>query len=87
MRQYGYVVTVGPDVQNGKVEQDLFTCGHCQKVVTFEPGQMPEDAGGMCKQCSRLICKGCYFKQGCDVFEKKLDRMEARLDFLRSAGI
>ena len=85
MRQFGY--TVVSDPSEGKQERDLFTCGHCQQIVTFAPGQMPEDAGGLCKPCGRLICKYCYGLQKCDVFEDKLARMEAKLAFLNSVGL
>lgn len=84
MRQFGYTVITSPE---GKKENDLFTCGHCQKVVTFEPGELPEDAGGLCKVCNRLICKACHGLGKCEPFERKLERMEARAAFFRSSGI
>jgi len=89
----GYGVESGPD---GKLvrELDSFTCFHCQKVSFVKPFEKPEDAGGLCKICMRLICKWCVGRaeqaapgRGCIPFEKRLDQMEARERFLRSAGI
>jgi hypothetical protein len=62
----------GPD---GKVhEQDAFKCVHCQKIVPVKPFA---DAPGWCTSCSKPICDACCGK-GCDHFERKLARAEAR---------
>lgn len=84
-RANNYSVTFHPDqpVQ----EQDSFTCGHCSKVVFVGPGQKGEDVGGLCKCCMNLICGPCVDLMVCDVFERKLERAEARDRMLRQMGI
>jgi len=72
---------------------DTITCGHCQVITPVQPFGDPADIkyGGKCKMCMRLICRTCYEKfingDGCDPFEKKLDRIEAQDRFARSAGL
>jgi hypothetical protein len=68
-------------------ECDTFTCGHCCVVVFVRPQERPEDVGGLCKQCMKLICPGCTDNGRCTPFEKRLARAEARLDALRSYGL
>jgi len=80
----GYSVVFGP---GATVESDTFTCGHCQFIVTVEPKQAPEDTGGLCKMCMKLICKGCVDKGLCTPWEREYERMEARERFRRSAGL
>lgn len=76
------------DIYTGtQLEEDSFTCGHCQKVERVKARQRPEDVGGMCKVCMNLICGPCVGLMVCDVFEKKLERIEARYRFLKAAGI
>jgi hypothetical protein len=84
LRASNYSEITSPD---GVVSQDSFTCGHCQTVVFVAPRQKGEDVGGLCKCCMRLICGPCVDKGTCDVFEKKLERMEAHDRFLRQAGL
>lgn len=68
-------------------EQDSFTCCHCSRVVTVLPRQRGEDLGGLCKQCMQLICPQCVGKLTCDPWERKMEKIEARDRFLRSAGL
>jgi hypothetical protein len=65
---------------------ESFTCGHCSFVTKVQPYCDPADAGGLCKGCMRLICKGCVSTMRCDPIEKKLERAEARGIALRSYG-
>lgn len=69
----------------GVSEFDTFTCGHCGRVKHVKPRERPEDLGGLCKQCMKLICPGCV-DQGCTPFEQKLERMEQREIAMRSYG-
>lgn len=69
------------------VEIDSMTCGHCNFVTKIKPLCDPADAGGLCKQCMRLICKGCARTMRCDPIEKKLERAEARNEAIRSYGL
>lgn len=81
MRQaQGYTIITGPDPGTG--ELDSFTCAHCNRVRFVKPMQRAEDLGGICHLCGdkrrpSFICELCVGK-GCDPFEEKLKRMEAR---------
>lgn len=81
----GYATWTSPDAP--VKERDTYTCGHCNRVKHVEPKQRPEDLGGLCKMCMKLICPVCLKPGTCDPFEKKLERMEAvgrfRRDFDR----
>jgi hypothetical protein len=83
-RAGNYSIITSPD---GAVEQDSYTCYHCQKIMLVKPRQKPDDLGGICKICMQLICPECVGKGTCDPFEKKLERVEARDKFLRQAGL
>ena len=79
-----------PDLGNRSLltqgEVDSFTCFHCQHVVMVPVKANPEDIGGFCKICTKLICKYCL-RKGCTPWEKKMEKMEARYDALRSYGL
>lgn len=83
-RANNYSTITSPE---GTVEQDSFTCGHCQKVVLVQPRQKGEDLGGMCKQCMGLICPACVDKMVCTPWEKQLEQIESRARMLRSIGV
>jgi hypothetical protein len=83
-RPGGYAVITDPDAPVREI--DTFTCGHCNRVVHVPPRCDPATLGGQCKMCMTLICPACAGKPGCDPFEKKLERMEARGRALRSYG-
>ncbi len=80
----GYATIVDPDAPT--VEMDTFTCAHCNCVKHVKPRERPEDTGGLCKQCMKLICAQCVERGHCDPFEEKLRREEARYHALRSYG-
>lgn len=96
----GYAVIVSPDngficldekgrlgtMSQGVTEFDSFTCFHCGSVKHVQPRERPEDLGGLCKQCMKLICKHCLDK-GCTPLEKKLEAVEQRERALRSYGV
>lgn len=69
-----------------QVEAETFTCGHCQKIVFVKPKCDPADAGGLCKLCMTLICPKCAGDTKCDIFEKKLLRLEARDRLMQAMG-
>jgi hypothetical protein len=59
-------------------EQDAFTCIHCQKITPVKPYVFGRNDGpGWCTSCNAAICDACCGK-GCDHFERKLARAEAR---------
>lgn len=90
-RTTGYSTICAPDDCGGIVEQESFTCKHCQKIVFVKPLCDPADMGGLCKVCDGLICPGCYAKRmaggPCDPWEEKMKRMEARDATRRSMGL
>src|SRR5262249_41460565 len=61
----------------GVTEFDTFTCGHCNRVIHVPVRQRPEDIGGLCKVCMRLVCPTCV-GHACDVIERKLERAERK---------
>lgn len=89
VKSKGYGFAVGPP--GTVLEHDTYTCGHCQRLVTVTPFQDPASIGGLCKICMSLICPGCVGRgargEPCTPWEKKMERMEARDRFLRSAGL
>jgi hypothetical protein len=82
----GYATIVDPDV-GGVRECDTTTCGHCNAITHVKPKMRPEDMGGLCKACMKLICAKCVDHGTCDPFLKKLERAEARYHALRSYGL
>lgn len=81
----GYAVFT--DRETGKkTEYDTRQCAHCQTMHHIKPGVRPEDIGGLCGVCSKLICPTCVGKP-CDEIQRKLDRAEASHHARRSYGI
>jgi hypothetical protein len=74
-RARGYFVERHPD--RPPVEEDTFTCGHCNRVVFVPAKCSPTDLGGLCSCCSKLICPSCVGR-GCDPMEEKMARWETR---------
>lgn len=84
LRPGGYAFTFGPNgVQD---ELDTFTCAHCNRVVHVKPKCDPDDLGGNCRLCMKMVCPECV-DGGCTPFEKKLELIEARDRALRSYGV
>jgi hypothetical protein len=67
---------------------DTVTCAHCQKIcerkqMPFIKGVQrddPDDVGGVCGGCGRIICWLCAGKRECVPIERKLDEYEARMN-------
>lgn len=75
------------DGNTGLVEEgETFSCNHCNRVTMIKPRQNPEDIGGFCLVCAKLICSGCVGR-GCDPLEAKLARAEAQSLALKSYGL
>lgn len=74
MKGLGYTFTT--DGNGNTQEGESFTCFHCQKIVIIPPKSRPEDMGGLCYLCYRLVCPNCVGKD-CDPFEEKRKRLEA----------
>lgn len=66
----------------GITEYDTFSCGHCSAVKHVRAKERPEDLGGLCKQCMKLICPSCVDDGRCTPLEKRIEEMEER-DFWR----
>ena len=81
MRQaQGYSIIVGDGPGTG--EADTYTCAHCNRVRFVKPMAGPDELPDVCHLCGdknrpSFICEQCVGK-GCDPFEEKLKRMEAR---------
>lgn len=71
----------------GTNEYDTFSCGHCNAIRHVRAKERPEDTGGLCKQCMKLICPHCLNTGRCDPLEKKLEMAERRDMALRSYGL
>lgn len=84
LREGGYAVTF--DVGGMQNECSTFTCFHCNRIVLVKPKCNPDDLGGTCRLCMKMICPQCV-DLGCTPFEKKLERWEARDRALRSYGV
>lgn len=68
-------------VREGTTEYDTVSCGHCNCHFHVMPGSRPEDLGGYCRLCCRVICPGCTGK-ACEPWLKKMEEMERR-DYIR----
>jgi hypothetical protein len=74
------------DRETGKVrlERDTFTCNHCNKITHVVPFCHPEDLGGFCRLCDKLICKDCSYLMSlgkpCTPMYERLLRLERHMD-------
>lgn len=73
------------------IENDTFTCHHCNGIVIVPPGQIMLTTGATCRACMRQVCDRCAGEMDrtlkCTPFEAKMERMESRDRLLRSLGI
>lgn len=85
MRQaQGYTIVTGPGPGAG--EADSYTCAHCNRVRFVKAMCPPNEMPDVCHLCGdkhrpSFICEHCVGK-GCDPFEEKLKRMEARQHYM-----
>jgi predicted amidophosphoribosyltransferase len=72
-------------VRDGRIadEGDVAVCAHCQAVVAVRA----KDGVGWCARCAAPVCPRCEAAAVCRPFERRLERLEARDRFLRSAGL
>jgi hypothetical protein len=70
-RAGGYSIITEPDMAD--VEQDTFTCAHCNGVRFLAPRQEPEHR---CKSCYGYICEQCA-NRPCLPLEEQLRMMES----------
>lgn len=87
---YSEIITPTEDVVNldrlrrerigaGTAKYDTCTCAHCNAVFHISAGMRPEDLGGMCSQCWKIICPRCLDKP-CIPWEKQLEEMERAIE-------
>lgn len=84
LKPQGTAILTDPD--SGTVTRDTMTCGHCNGLTHIKPRMRPEDIGGLCKVCMRLVCPQCVGAV-CEVIEQKLERWEASQAARRSYGV
>lgn len=84
LRPQGYATTVEPG--KATVEEDTFTCGHCNSIVFVKAGASPDEMGGFCRMCYRHICSNPDCHDGCEPFEKKLEAMERGEKLMKAIG-
>lgn len=68
-------------VSEGTTEFDTATCNHCNCIYHIKHGCPPEEMGGFCRQCMKVICPRCVGKP-CVPWLKKMDEMEQK-DYMR----
>jgi hypothetical protein len=72
-RPLGYSIISNADGWGSTIEQDTYTCFHCNKVGFLKPRQEPEHR---CKSCFGYICPACANKP-CLPLEEQLRMMES----------
>lgn len=75
MQSFGQIVEQGPHTVTA---HDSFTCNHCQGIVAVPHRGRPEDIGGLCKLCMKLVCPRCNALGKCTPWEKQMQIIEAR---------
>lgn len=78
MRMGGYLLQVS--FEGKKTEHDTITCAHCNRIVILVP---KKECFGTCLMCYKPICLNCTKVGKCLPFEEKLNRIEARDQYLR----
>lgn len=80
----GVIVETGP---LGTVEQETFTCAHCNVLVPVKHRAAPDECGGLCMHCMAMVCTTCQRHGTCTPFEKKLVAYERRQSLFAAAGL
>jgi hypothetical protein len=73
----GHTIELGPGPGAG-VEQETFTCCHCNGVTIIEHRAKPEDLGRYCLSCDAMTCVRCASFQGCVPFMRRIDESVRR---------
>jgi len=72
---------------------ETFTCAHCNSVVEFKDNRGLFKPPTMCAMEHKPLCEVCAARAEkrtdgmCEVFEKKLEKIEARDRMLRAVGV
>ena len=72
------------DALGNVVVVETLTCKHCNKIY---PRPKSREPSGYCHMCFSPVCLECGKLDKCDVFEKKLERIEQRDRLRRSLGL
>jgi hypothetical protein len=83
-RPGGYFFSFDPG--GVRQEADTFTCAHCNRVVIVKAKCNPDDLGGMCRLCMKMICPACVDLGACTPFEKQIEAQERAFRLKRMAG-
>jgi hypothetical protein len=80
------------NLADGSVRRgETFTCAHCNNVEEFRDNRGMFKPPTMCAQEHKPICERCAVEANqagkCLVFEKTLEKIEARDRMLRSIGL
>lgn len=84
----GYATISDPEL--GLKEWDTVTCSHCQRIQAVKPLAPASECGGWCPGCSKVVCGPCADRiplHGCEIWERQMDKMEARDRLLRAVGV
>lgn len=88
--------TFETDLATGNVKEgETYQCKHCQRHTHIKPFQRPEDIGGLCRRCMKVMCPRCsdLAAKGaaCIPFEQRhveeIERGIERQRALRSYGL
>jgi hypothetical protein len=87
----GYYMNDDRESGGKKVEADVQTCGHCQKVILM---QVWKEQGNWCNRHQGPICEPCgerMVTRGCELFtrsiEEAMNRDYHRAQFRKMAGV
>lgn len=77
-----------------ETERDGLRCNHCQRAIIVQPDKgcdSPRMRLDRCGACHSTICRRCAKRlaeeRKCAHFEKKLEAVERRYEFLKRAGV
>ena len=90
-RNAGYYLSDNTASGGRKVEEDIQTCKHCQRVL-YKAAWMKN--GGFCKGCNSSVCASCatvMMKEGCKPYnakiEESLESVVLLRQFRKAAGL
>ena len=82
----GYRIITEPG--KADIENDTFTCAHCNGIVLVPAGTASITVGSTCLACMKHICEACTVQMDrtlkCVPFEKRLERIENKARLARS---
>lgn len=73
-RNAGYFMNDDRNSGGKKVEADIRTCPHCEKLIKMQEWK---DNGAFCRKCNAPICPQCGDRAltfGCEPFKRQFDQ-------------